>query len=94
MTSPYLTDTNDVDVGNEPALKPDVQIGDRREHVSLMEPAKIGDAYRLRGRITDLAFDLAQKSSGFKHSLPANILASLADLVRSMNCYYSKRLKQ
>lgn len=68
-------------------------VGDRDELVSIMEPTKIGDGYRHRGRIIDLAFDLAQKSSAFKHSLPANILASLADLVRSMNCYYSNLIE-
>jgi hypothetical protein len=42
---------------------------------------------RHRGPLTDLALDLAQKSAAFRASLPANILGSLADLVRAMNCY-------
>jgi Fic family protein len=66
---------------------------DQGEQVSLMEPTTIGEGYRLRGRVTDLAFELAQKSSGFKHSLPKSLLTSLADLVRSMNCYYSNLIE-
>jgi Fic family protein len=37
--------------------------------------------------------DLAQKSSGFRGSLPESLLASLADLVRAMNCYYSNLIE-
>ena len=58
-----------------------------------MEPMTLGDGYRHKGRVTDLAFDLAQKSAGFKRSLPATLLSSLADLVRSMNCYYSNLIE-
>jgi hypothetical protein len=39
--------------------------------------------------LPDLAFTLAQKSAGFRRSLPPSLLASLAALVRTMNCYYS-----
>ena len=74
-------------------MKPDIEAEDRGEQVSLMEPTKIGDGYRHRARITDLAFDLAQKSAGFKRSLPPTLLTSLADLVRSMNCYYSNLME-
>lgn len=74
-------------------MKPDIEAEDRGEQVSLMEPTKIGDGYRHRARITDLAFDLAQKSAGFKRSLPPTLLTSLADLVRSMNCYYSNLIE-
>jgi Fic family protein len=58
-----------------------------------MEPLLIGDGYRQRGLITDLAFDLSQKSAGFRRSLPASLLRSLAGLVRSMNCYYSNLIE-
>ncbi len=71
----------------------DLKTEDRGELVSLMEPLLIGDGYRQRGLITDLAFDLTQKSAGFRRSLPASLLASLADLVRSMNCYYSNLIE-
>ncbi len=74
-------------------IKADIPAEDRGEQFSLMEPTRIGDGYRFRSRITDLAFDLAQKSAGFKRSLPPALLTSLADLVRSMNCYYSNLIE-
>jgi len=74
-------------------MKPDVEIEDRGEHISAMEPTVLGDGYRFRPRVTDLALELAQRSAGFKRSLPGNLLASLADLVRSMNCYYSNLIE-
>jgi Fic family protein len=75
------------------AIKPDIITEDRGEGVSLMEPLLLGDSYPQRGLITDLAFDLTQKSAGFRRSLPADLLASIADLVRSMNCYYSNLIE-
>jgi len=58
-----------------------------------MEPLLVGEGCRERGEITDLAFELAQKSAGFRRSLPSSLLASLSDLVRSMNCYYSNLIE-
>jgi Fic family protein len=58
-----------------------------------MEPLLIGEGSRHRGGLTDLVLDLVQKSFGFRRSLPASLLASLADLVRSMNCYYSNLIE-
>lgn len=66
---------------------------DRGELVSLMEPLLVGDGSRHRGALTDLALELAQKSSGFRRSLSESLLASLADLVRAMNCYYSNLIE-
>jgi Fic family protein len=66
---------------------------DRGELVSVMEPMTLGDGYRYRGHVHDLALELAQKSAGFERSLPANLLPSLADLVRAMNCYYSNLIE-
>lgn len=66
---------------------------DLGEPVSMLEPMLIGQASRHRGRLTDLALDLAQKSSAFRHSLPQSLVSSLADLVRSMNCYYSNLIE-
>src|SRR5271166_2296326 len=74
-------------------MKADVTGQDRGEIVSLMEPLLIGDGSRHRGALTDLALDLTQKSAGFRRSLPPSLLASLADLVRSMNCYYSNLIE-
>jgi Fic family protein len=66
---------------------------DRGETVSLMEPLLIGETSRHRGKLTDLALELAQKAAGFRRSLPESLLASLADLVRAMNCYYSNLIE-
>src|SRR5712692_4019084 len=66
---------------------------DRGEAVSLMDPMLIGEGSRERGALTDLALELAQKSAGFRRSLPASLLTSLADLVRSMHCYYSNLIE-
>ena len=66
---------------------------DRGEQVSLMEPLLIREGSRHRGGLTDLVLDLAQKSAGFRRSLPESLLASLADLVRAMNCYYSNLIE-
>jgi Fic family protein len=79
---------------NEADIKPDIKAAaDRNEVVSLMEPLLISDTSRHRAGLTDLALELAQRSAGFRHSLPASLLASLAGLVRSMNCYYSNLIE-
>jgi Fic family protein len=66
---------------------------DRGETVSLMEPLLIGESSRHRPSLTDLALELAQRSAGFRRSLPESLLVSLASLVRSMNCYYSNLIE-
>ncbi len=38
---------------------------DRGESVFLMEPLLIGETSRLRGKLTDMAVQLAQKAAGF-----------------------------
>lgn len=74
--------------------KADISGGvDRGEQVTLMEPLLIGESSRKRGEVTDLAVELAAKSSGFRRSLPAGVVTALADLVRSMNCYYSNLIE-
>jgi len=60
---------------------------DRGEPIFLLEPLLLTEGSRHRPVLTDLALDLAQKSTGFRRSLPESLLASLADLVRAMNCY-------
>src|SRR6202051_1222385 len=74
-------------------MRADKKAADRGELVSLMEPLLIGDGSRHRAEITDLALELTQKAAGFRRSLPPSLLASLADLVRSMNCYYSNLIE-
>jgi Fic family protein len=66
---------------------------DRSETVSLLEPMLLSSRSNHRASLTDLALELAQKSAGFRRSIPESLLASLADLVRSMNCYYSNLIE-
>jgi Fic family protein len=75
-------------------MKADIEaVSDREEMASLMEPMRIGETSRHRPTLTDLALELAQKSAGFRRSLPASMLGSLASLVRAMNCYYSNLIE-
>ncbi|HEV2174628.1 MAG TPA: Fic family protein, partial [Nitrospira sp.] len=53
----------------------------------------IAEGSRHRAVLTDLVVELAQKSAGFRRSLPSTLLTSLADLVRAMNCYYSNLIE-
>ena len=66
---------------------------DRKELPSLMEPLLIGQGSRSRPMLTDLALELTHKSAGFRRSLPASLMTSLAELVRAMNCYYSNLIE-
>ena len=66
---------------------------DRGESEALMEPSTLSADSRDRAALTDIAVDLAARSAGFRRSLPPGIHASLADLVRSMNCYYSNLIE-
>ena len=75
-------------------LKADIKsVQDRGESVGLMEPLLISETSRHRAALTDLALELAQKSAGFRRSLPPGLTASLASLVRAMNCYYSNLIE-
>jgi len=71
----------------------DKKLSDRGESIAEFEPLSIGETSRFRGPLTDLAIELAQKSGRFRGSLPDSLLGSLADLVRSMNCYYSNLIE-
>lgn len=59
----------------------------------MMEPLMIAEDAPSRATLTDLAIDLAARSTGFRRSLPDGVMAALADLVRSMNCYYSNLIE-
>src|SRR5712672_3104618 len=74
-------------------MEADIEAADRGEPASEMEPLRIAEGSRHRSLLTDLAFDLTQKSAGFRRSLPNALVASLADLVRAMNCYYSNLIE-
>src|SRR5450432_111512 len=89
----YIYDIHIVAMYCEAVMEADTKTADRGELVSLMEPLLIGDGSRHRAALTDLALDLAQKSAGFRRSLPPSLLASLSDLVRAMNCYYSNLIE-
>lgn len=65
----------------------------RGEAISAMEPLLIGVGSRHRAALTDLAVELAVRSTGFRRSLPDSLLSSLATLVRAMNCYYSNLIE-
>ena len=81
-------------VTKKPDIKPDIKaVSDRGESIALMEPLLIGESSKHRGALNDLALELAQKSAGFRRSLPESLLTSLADLVRAMNCYYSNLIE-
>lgn len=68
-------------------------IRDNDERIALFEPLMVGDGSPLRGQLSDLALTLAERSAAFRASLPASIATALADLVRSMNCYYSNLIE-
>lgn len=75
---------------NKPARK---AVEDRGELVFAMEPLVLSEGSRHRGRLNDLAIELAAASSGLRRSLPPGIVFALADLVRAMNCYYSNLIE-
>jgi Fic family protein len=75
-----------------PAAGPATGLRDDGESVGLMEPMLVAEG-RARERVAEQAFELSQKSAAFRASLPAGLVAPLADLVRSMNCYYSNLIE-
>ncbi len=78
-----------------PDVKHDIigDIVDRGEDVTMMEPTLLAEGFRFRPKLTDMAVELAARSAGFRRSLPPGIVTALADLVRSMNCYYSNLIE-
>ena len=66
---------------------------DRNETASMMEPLLISGSSTHRGPLSDLALELAAQSARLRRSLPKDVLHALADLVRSMNCYYSNLIE-
>lgn len=68
-------------------------IRDANESIALFEPLMVSDSSKLRPALNDLALELATRSEGFRRSLPETMARSLADLVRSMNCYYSNLIE-
>lgn len=66
---------------------------DEGETPSLFEPLMISEGSTKRAELNDLALELATRSAAFRASLPDSIAAALADLIRSMNCYYSNLIE-
>jgi len=78
----------------KPDIEADIKAAkDLGENVSAMEPLLIASDSKHRPELTELAFELAQRSAGFRRSLPNSLLSSLAELVRAMNCYYSNLIE-
>src|ERR1700748_2758782 len=74
--------------------EPDIEAAtDQGERIALMEPLVLSEGSRHRAELTDLALELAQRSAGFRRSLPSSLLTSLATLMRAMNCYYSNLIE-
>jgi Fic family protein len=75
-------------------MKEDIlEVIDREEAVSMMEPLMISGTSNHRGPLSDLALELAAQSARFRGSLPKYAQHSLANLVRAMNCYYSNLIE-
>jgi Fic family protein len=66
---------------------------DDKEEVGLFEPLAVAEAAPVRQKLNDLALELAEASAAFRSSVPEPIARALADLVRSMNCYYSNLIE-
>lgn len=68
-------------------------IRDDGETMGLFEPLMVSEGSPARGGLNDLVLELAEKSAGFRSSLPASIAEALADLVRAVDCYYSNLIE-
>ncbi|WP_273070554.1 hypothetical protein [Thioclava marina] len=68
-------------------------VRDDGETVGLFEPLMVSEGSPARAGLNDLVLELAEKSAGFRSSLPASMAEALADLVRAMNCYYSNLIE-
>lgn len=66
---------------------------DRDEPIGQMEPLLPSEAGPKRPKLADLSVELTAASTGLRRSLPDGVVSALADLVRSMNCYYSNLIE-
>jgi len=66
---------------------------DDLESIDLFEPLMVSDGARSRFKLNDLALTLAEKSAAFSASAPPAIANSLAEVVRTANCYYSNLIE-
>ncbi len=70
-----------------------IPVADRGEATEMMEPLQLGASSPQRAALTELAVELVARSAGLRRSLPDGVVTALADLVRSMNCYYSNLIE-
>ena len=68
-------------------------VEDRNEPLGAMEPMLVSSSSPKRDGLADKALELAERSAGFRRSLPDGIVDALSDLVRAMNCYYSNLIE-
>jgi Fic family protein len=66
---------------------------DKQESIAEMEPMLITEGSRFRPELNELVFELSIKAAGFRKSLPPGISVALAEIVRSMNCYFSNLIE-
>ena len=66
---------------------------DRNEAASGMEPMRISETAPYRSSLNDKVLELVAASTRLDGSLPTEVSAALAALVRSMNCYYSNLIE-
>lgn len=69
------------------------ELEDREEVIAAMEPLQISEGSLHRPDLTELAVELAARSAGLRRSLPEGAITALAELVRTMNCYYSNLIE-
>ncbi|MCB1674673.1 MAG: Fic family protein [Halioglobus sp.] len=69
------------------------EITDRGESIFTVEPLIVSEDSPHRAGLNDKALDLARKSAALRAAIPAPMRDSLADMVRSMNCYYSNLIE-
>lgn len=66
---------------------------DDNESIASFEPLMVSTRSPYRAVLNDLAVELATQAEGFQSSLPQSLALSLAELIRSMNCYYSNLIE-
>lgn len=66
---------------------------DDGETTSIVEPLIPEEASRHMPELRDLALELNEASTSLRSSLPDGLCAPVANLIRSMNCYYSNLIE-
>jgi hypothetical protein len=68
-------------------------MNNKSDTITMMEPMIISSSSKYRDKLVDIALTLATEATAFKNSLPTVIVPQLAQLIRSMNCYYSNLIE-